>query len=116
MVAIPPDERASARNLALAGRIEIDHFGAIRVAEALERLVEEDVLPGERVSRAVLAESRGHDQIGDQVHDHDRRRLVAQAPEDRVDIALVLGYSHSRRDVVRADRQRDEMWRELDRP
>src|SRR5215467_3805308 len=116
MVAVAPDERATRRDLALARRVEIDHLGAIPGAEALERLVEEDVLLGDRLSRAMLAEAWGHDQIGNQIHDHDSRRLVAQAPENRVDVALVLGHVYPRRDVVRPDRQRDEMWRELDRP
>src|SRR5882724_13570042 len=115
MIAIRPDELRPEGNLPLADGIEVNELGTVRAALAFNRLVEGDGLTADRVSRTAITEARSHRQVGNQVHDDHRRRLVAQAPEDRVEAALVHAHRHPRRDVVRSDRERDQLRTLLDR-
>src|SRR5207245_5691526 len=115
MITVRPNEFRPEGNLPLADGIEIHELGPVRAALALDRFVEGDGLTTDRVPGTATTEAWGHRQVGNQVHDDHRRRLVAQPPEDRVEVPLVHAHRHSRRDVVRSDRERDQLWTRLDR-
>jgi hypothetical protein len=116
VIAVRRDEFGLQRDLALAGGVEIHQLGTVRPTLALERFVEHDGLSADHLSEATPAETRGHRQVGNQIHDGDRRRLVAQAPEERFEILLVRRHRHPRGDVIRSDRERDQVRAQPDRP
>src|SRR5437660_12746481 len=110
MITIRPNEFRPEGNLPLADGIEIHELGPVRAALALDRLVEGDGLTADRVPGTAATEAWGHRQVGNQVHDDHRRRLVAQAPEDRVEVPLVHAHRHPSRTVVRSYRHIQLLW------
>src|SRR5438552_8871799 len=115
MITIGPNEFRPEGNLSLADGIEIHELGPVRAALALDRFVAGDGLTTDRIPGTATTEAWGHRQGGNQVHDAHRRRLVAQPPEEPVEVPIVHAHRHPRRDVVRSDRERDQLRTLLDR-
>jgi hypothetical protein len=115
VVAVGRHQLGPERHFAPARGEEVDQLRAVGAALALQRLVEGDRQPADRLSVLAAAKARRDRQIGDQIHHDDRPRLAAQASEDHLEILLVCGQRHLGGDVVRPDRQRDQVGAQLDR-
>ena len=92
-----------------APKVKVNERHAVFASLPRESLVELHGLPADEVNSRTLGKSAGHREVGYQVHDDQRGCLTPQPAKDVLQVLLVPGDGYTTGNIVRPDRECDDV-------